>query len=100
MESEKKPLYWMILFGIVRAALVALGTWLSTHGLIDADTHQRLISEGASQLVGYVLVAIPVIWSVLQKTQVYAWVKAAITGSVHSTPADALKNAAGPDMPV
>lgn len=100
MVNDKKPLYWMILFGIVRAALIYGGTKLEQHGLIDPDTKERLVSEGVSEVVGYLCIALGVLWSVLQKTQVFAWILAAIDARPTATPADALKDAPGPDMPV
>lgn len=76
--TDKRPIYWMILFGVTRHALTVAGTWLVSRGLIDADTHQRLISEGATQLVGYLLMLAPVAWSVAQKYQIANWLRTAL----------------------
>jgi hypothetical protein len=78
MEDEKKPIIWMVLFGIARHVLGIVGTWLATRGLIDADTHARIVSEGATELVGYLLMLVPIVWSVMQKLQVMKWLKTAL----------------------
>lgn len=78
MTDEKKPILWMILFGISRHLLSIAGAWLASRGLIDAETHERILSEGASQLVGYIMMLVPIIWSVMQKFQVIARIKAAL----------------------
>lgn len=99
--EEKKPLWWMIAFGIVRAAIAFLGGWLQGHGLIDADTNQRLLSEGVTQALSWIILAIPVIWSCLQKTQVWGWVKTALKlDDSRTTAADIPKIAPGPDRPL
>lgn len=68
----------MILFGIVRALMAAFGGWLYGHGWIDPETHQRLISEGATRITGWVLMSIPLVWTVAQKWQVIGWVRTAL----------------------
>lgn len=78
MEGDRKPIVWMLLFGIIRHVLGIAGAWLASRGLIDADTHERLLSEGASQLVGYVLMALPIAWSIAQKLQVVRWLQTAL----------------------
>lgn len=77
MPEEKKPIVWMILFGVSRHLLGIAGAWLASRGLIDDDTHQRLMSEGASQLVGYALMLLPILWSVAQKFQMISWLRTA-----------------------
>lgn len=78
MNEDKKPIYWMVLFGIVRHLLGIAGGWLVAKGLIDTDTHDRLMSEGVTQVVGYLLMLVPIVWSVLQKKQVGQWLRTAL----------------------
>ena len=101
MESEKKPVFWMVLFGVIRHALSVVGTWLVARGLIDADTHERLLSEGTTQVLGYVLMLAPFIWSAAQKWQVWGWVKTALHLDPRSTsPGTVPSQSPGPNMPM
>jgi len=88
MQEEKKPLIWMILFGVSRHVLGIAGAWLASRGLIDEDTHQRILSEGASQLVGYLLMLAPIAWSVAQKLQVVGWIRKALHMNASASLAD------------
>lgn len=100
MPEEKKPIVWMILFGVSRHLLTIIGTWMVSRGLIDADTHERLVSEGAVQLAGIVLMALPVAWSVLQKVQVVSWLRTALHLTSSTPIGEIPKASAGPDMPI
>jgi hypothetical protein len=99
-SDDKKPLVYMILWGVVRHGLALAGMWLESHGLIDSQTHQRLLSEGVTEFVGYALMFASVAWSVLQKTQVWEWVKKSLHLPSVTTPAQALKATPGPDIPI
>lgn len=94
-----KPVWWMILWGVVRHALTIAGAWLVSRGLIDADTQARLVSEGAAQIVGWALMLGPIAWSVAQKTQVWGWVVLAVKPYV-KTVTDARSLAPGPTAPL
>lgn len=101
MNDSRKPIYWMVLFGVVRHLLGLAGAWLLTRGLIDADTHQRMISEGASDVVGWLLVLAPVAWSVLQKFQVWRFIVTALHLSPRtSTASEVPAQAKGPNIPI
>lgn len=101
MNDDKKTLAWMILFGIVRSALLWAGGWLQAHGLIDADTHQRIMSEGVTKVVSYLLFIAPVAWSIAQKWQAMAWVRTALHLDPHTTsPGEVPVKSPGPDMPM
>lgn len=100
MESEKKPIIWMILFGVIRALLAWFGGKLQGWGVIDAETHNRLLTEGTAQVVSYLLLAAPIIWSVLQKLQVWGWVKTALHLTSRTSAAEVPAIAAGPNIPV
>jgi hypothetical protein len=99
--DSKKPIVWMILFGVVRHVFAYFGQWLETHGMIDPDTHQRLLSEGVTDTVGWLLVIAPVLWSVAQKLQAWEWVKTALHLKSDVTPVTEIPNiAAGPSLPL
>lgn len=101
MVDEKKPIVWMVILGVVRHVLSIAGTWMVSRGLIDADTHQRIMNEGAVQLVGYVLMLAPIAWSVMQKYQVWGWVKTALHLDERRMTVGAIPAAsAGPSMPI
>jgi len=100
MPDEKKPIYWMVLFGVCRWALGLIGMWLKTRGLIDDDTHRRMVSEGATDAAAYLLMLAPLVWTIAQKWQVIGWLKTALHMNAAQTPGDVVKNAPGPDMPV
>jgi hypothetical protein len=97
---QDKTVWWMILFGIVRHALGVIGAWLASRGLIDADTQDRLLSEGATQIVGWLLMLLPVLWSVAQKLQVTAWIRAALHIPSHAALLADVPEAAGSKVPL
>ena len=98
--DSRRPLVWMILFGIVRAALIYVGAKLEEWNMIDGSTRERLISDGAAQVVGYLLVFVGIGWSALQKTQVWGRVRTALHPDSNTTPSEALTASSGPDMPI
>lgn len=98
--NERRPLFWMILFGIVRHLLTVVGTYLLAHGLIDADTHARILGEGATKIVGWILLMIPFAWSWLQKSQVWGWVKTALHMRSTQSPNEVPIAAPGPDIAI
>ncbi len=101
MVEEKKPIIWMILFGIVRALLVWLAAKLQDHGLIDAETQGRIINEGTAQVVGYVILGCVMIWSALQKKQVMGWVRTALgLDPKAANPGDIPTISEGPNIPI
>jgi hypothetical protein len=75
---DQKTVWWMVLLGIVRHVLSIIGAWLVSRGLIDGDTHDRLMSEGAVQVAGWTLMALPLVWSVAQKLQAVRWIREAL----------------------
>jgi hypothetical protein len=97
---DKKPLIFMIVFGLVRAALAWASGYVAGHGWIDADTHQRLLSEGTANVASFIVGLIPVVWTVLQKTQVWGWMKTRMHFSSSTTPADIITVAPGPNQPI
>lgn len=100
-EDTKKPLIFMILFGIVRHVMFGVGMYLENRGLISPDTKDRMMSEGTATVVGYVLMIIPIAWSIAQKTQVWTWVRTALKiNSSTIVPSDVPKMAPGPDTPL
>ncbi len=100
MESKDSVWWYMVLFGVIRHVMGLVGMWLHTRGLIDADTHKKVVDDGTTQVVAYILMAAPFIWSILQKSQVIAWVKKALHLTAATTPREALKAAPGPDVPI
>lgn len=74
----KTTWWYMVLFAIVRHILGFVGTWLIARGVIDADTHMRLLSEGASDIVGWSIIAAVIAWSIVQKTQAWQRILAAL----------------------
>jgi len=97
---EGKTVWWMVLWGVVRHVLAIGGAWLASRGLIDEDTHTRLVAEGATQIVGWLLMLLPIAWSVLQKKQAWGWVKKAFHMAA-DTPPDVIAEAApGPNVPI
>lgn len=98
--NSKKTVWWMILFGIVRHVLTIGGAWLVARGLIDEHTRARIVSEGVTDTVGWLLIAGAFAWSWLQKQQAWEWVRTALH-LPNSTPvSDVPKIAPGPDMPL
>lgn len=97
---EQKPLMWMIIFGIVRAALVFVGAKLQDWNVIDDVTRERLISDWAAQIVGYVLVFGAVLWSVIQKSQVWGWVLTALKLDKRTEPKEVPTAAPGPNIAI
>lgn len=98
MSDEKKPIYWMILFGIVRTFLARYSgeiEWLVGH-----DTFTWLVAHGIDSIVSWLIFAIPVAWTILQKMQVVGWLKTALHMNASQTPGDVVKNAPGPNLPV
>ncbi len=67
-----------VLGGLIRALVAWVGGWLFGHGLIDADTHERLLSEGMTDILGAALFLIAFGWSWLNKTKFVAKIKAAL----------------------
>lgn len=100
MDSNQKPLYYMILFGVVRHVIGFIGVWMIEHKWIDTAIHERLMSEGVTQVVGYTLMAIPLIWSILQKTQVWGWVKKALHLPSSVPPAEVPELSPGPNTAI
>lgn len=101
MDDGKKPLIYMIVFGIVRAFLAWASGYAAGHNWIDPTTHTRLLSEGAATTATWILAAVPVIWTVLQKTQVWGWVKTALQLDPRRTsPGDVPSVAPGPSTPL
>lgn len=68
----------LILSGVVRWVLTILGTWLVAKGLIDEDTKQALLSEGVSDVVGYVLMFLALVWSAFEKQKFVEWLRRAL----------------------
>lgn len=75
---RNKTWWYMVLWGIVRAVLAFVGGRLSDKGLIDAETHQRLLSEGVTDVVGWLILFIVMFWTVFQKSQVFQRILTAI----------------------
>lgn len=98
--DTRHPVWWMILFGFVRHGLSILGTYLVTRGIIDSTTQERLVSEGATQVVGWIIIVIPFVWSWLQKRQAWGWVKTALHLTSTTKPSDVITAAPGPDRPI
>ena len=98
--KNDKAVWWMILFGIIRHLLTALGTYLVARGIIDSSTHERLVGEGTTEVVGWIIIIVPFVWSWLQKKHAWGWVKTALHLS-STTPAAAVVTASpGPDIPI
>jgi hypothetical protein len=100
MDKDTKPLVWMIVFGVVRTVIAWVGGWMQNHGIIDPETHQRLLSEGVSQLVSWLFLAIPLVWTILQKTQVWGWVRTALHLPAGTSPGTIPTVSPGPDHPL
>jgi hypothetical protein len=100
MDKSKGVVWIMILFGFVRAALIYVGTRLESHGIIEHETFVQLIGEGATQIVGYLVIGLSLAWTVLQKKQVFGWLKTAPKMDKSSTPRDVIEAAPGPDKPL
>lgn len=98
MDSDKKTVFWMILFGVVRSLLLWFGGKLQGWGVIDSETYGQLITEGTAQVVSYILLAGPIVWSVAQKLQVVEWLKTAFGMPSSSSIAEIPQNASGPGM--
>lgn len=113
MES-KKPVVWMIVFGIVRHILFGIGVWLKARGLIDEETHQRMIGELVTDIVAWLFIMFPLLWSAAQKWQVFGWLRTKasailrvqtatqLLSSVRENPSpqSIIQAAPGPDMPI
>lgn len=63
---------------IFRWALTIVFTWLVSKGVIAAADADKFIGGFAAELVGYVVVALPLLWSFWQKIQARLHAKAAL----------------------
>lgn len=96
---KERPLLQMILLSLVRQLLTGIGSIALARHLITDDILARLISDRTVEMVvAAILVAASVLWGVIQKTQVWAWVITALHIDNTATKAtDVPKLAPGPD---
>ena len=63
----------LILLGMIRHGLGLLGLWMVEHGWIDQPLVDRLMADGPAQVLGALLIALSILWSVIQKTNFWHW---------------------------
>jgi hypothetical protein len=110
--NDKRPLLWLIAFGVVRHTLVIVGMWLLRRGWIDAETHEQFADPGtAIRLLSWLLIVAPIGWSALQKWQVWGWLRTKVVKIMQAemtmaairtepSPQTIIVASPGPDMPI